>query len=161
MQRWLIACTRARIREEKRVYIFMCALSAGLSPADQMNPKLSIYEYFFIVAAKCIDTSLIEECTRACGRWEGTSRNFCGSEFCVWMFNGGFRTLLFTMVTDLIKQRTRRAFRATGTELKHAPARLHRAVPRSCIFWSRVSCFLTEFHVILNLYFRSIDSADW
>jgi len=68
--------------------------------------------------------------------------------------------LLFTMATDLIKQRARRAFREGGTELKHASARSHYVVPRSYIFWSRASCFLTELRVILNLYFPSIDSAD-
>lgn len=162
MQRWLIACTRARIRRET-IYIFMRALSAGLSLADQMNPKLSIYESFrhFFRRGREMHRYITDRNGARARILRGghvSYRNFCASEFCVWMFNGGFWTLLFTMATDLIKQRARRAFRAADIELKHAFARLHRA---TCIFWSRVSCFLTELRVILNLYFRCIDSADW
>lgn len=167
MQRWLIVCMHARVPEEKR-FIYLCVRFPRNCHRLIKWIRSSLFtnrsDIFF--RRGCEVHRYITDRNRAHARIWGTRRhasyrNFCASEFCVWMFNGGFRTLLFTMATDLIKHRTRRAFRVASMELKHTSARSRRAVPCSCIFWSTVSCFLTEIRVILNLYFRSIDSADW
>lgn len=111
---WLIA----RTRRSGTGYIFMRAFSTGLSPADQMNPwLLSIYESFWYLFFFFADRYVTNEAVRT---WHFSRCNFYASEFCVWMFNSGFRTLLFTMTIDLIKLRPRRAFRAASTARKHA-----------------------------------------
>jgi len=135
---WLCVRTRAYLKRND-LYIYACAfreIVTGWSIESRTLYLRIVFAYFFrrgcevhryITDRNRVHTHVYEE-------RGGTSRNFCASEFCVWMFNGGFRTLLFTMATDLIKHRTRRAFRVASMELKHASARSHRAMPRSCIF---------------------------
>lgn len=163
MQRWLIARARAHPKRNG-LYIYACVfrgIVTGWSNESGVFYLRIVSTFFSRSRSASIYHRLGRSARAHTGRGHVSYRNFCASEFCVWMFNGGFRMLLFTMATDLIKRRARCAFRAVGMELEHASARLHHAVPHSCIFWSRVSCFLTELRVILNLYFRCIDSADW
>lgn len=141
-------CDWLRARGEAEQVIYLCVRF----PRDCHRLIKWIRDYslftnrFDILFFPRTDTSSTSKVART---WHFSRCNFYASEFCAWMFNSGFRTLLFTMTIDLIKLWPRRAFRAAR---KHAFVYSCYASLRNWVFFGiRVS--LTELRVILKFIF--------